>query len=355
MQETTPFTPEISLLSDTPATAVMQPPAEIKPKRTRKKRAPKHDFKDGRGRIFAHKHDNGGGWVADTARVSDSVYVGARCEIFDWAVVDGTVRLEGRAKIYGHARVRDTVLLKGSSEIFGSARVSDNTKLYDSARIAGGARCGGASELHNSCRIYGNAFVRETHLHNLAAISGDAKVLNSSLNGTGPHGVNITDFATVTHATIYGVGTIAREAQMHHSTVRFYDPQIPFLFTDFAVLINDVNVYMPLQIKDHAVVIGGRFTGYVETGNSAPTIDGNRVVHAGTFTSTNQLLAYLEAANRFVAPPSNTAAEVINPGVILNQNATITPGAPVVIAAAPVVLATGSRRILRAPDPAETT
>ena len=53
----------------------------------------KHDFKNGKGLVPAHRHSNGGGWVADTARVSDSVYVGEFARVF------------GNADVFGDAKV----------------------------------------------------------------------------------------------------------------------------------------------------------------------------------------------------------------------------------------------------------
>ena len=35
-----------------------------------------HDFQDGNGPVPARQHPNGGGWVADTAHVDASAYVG---------------------------------------------------------------------------------------------------------------------------------------------------------------------------------------------------------------------------------------------------------------------------------------
>ena len=39
-----------------------------------------HDF--GEGPVPAHQHSNGGGWVADTADVADSVFVGPNARVF---------------------------------------------------------------------------------------------------------------------------------------------------------------------------------------------------------------------------------------------------------------------------------
>jgi hypothetical protein len=52
-----------------------------------------HNFLDGNGLVPAHRHTNGGGWVADTATVADSAYVGPEARVY------------GKAQVYGKARV----------------------------------------------------------------------------------------------------------------------------------------------------------------------------------------------------------------------------------------------------------
>jgi len=51
------------------------------------------DFGDGNGSVPAHKHMNGGGWVAETASVDASAFVGGRVVMgvlrFDKASVQG--------------------------------------------------------------------------------------------------------------------------------------------------------------------------------------------------------------------------------------------------------------------------
>ena len=53
----------------------------------------KFDFQDGNGLVPAHKHPNGGGWVANTASVAESVYVGPKAQV------------SGLARVYGSAVV----------------------------------------------------------------------------------------------------------------------------------------------------------------------------------------------------------------------------------------------------------
>jgi hypothetical protein len=71
------------------------------------------DFGDGNGPVPAHKHPNGGGWVADTATVDDTAYVGPDARVF------GKARVFGYAQVYGNARVF------GKARVFGYAPVSE--------------------------------------------------------------------------------------------------------------------------------------------------------------------------------------------------------------------------------------
>ncbi len=62
-------------------------------------------FDFGNGPVAAHRHVNGGGWVAETASVAKSAYVGTDARVCDSALV------------YGTARVCDSALVKKLSDI----------------------------------------------------------------------------------------------------------------------------------------------------------------------------------------------------------------------------------------------
>ena len=53
-----------------------------------------HDFMDGNGPVPSHIHTKGGGWVANTANVYDSAYIGPDARVY------------GNARVYGDARVQ---------------------------------------------------------------------------------------------------------------------------------------------------------------------------------------------------------------------------------------------------------
>ena len=61
------------------------------------------NFKDGNGPVPAKQHNNGGGWVADTATVDDTAYIGVDAQVFN------------NAQVYDTARVYDCLLYTSPS------------------------------------------------------------------------------------------------------------------------------------------------------------------------------------------------------------------------------------------------
>ena len=59
------------------------------------------DFQDGNGPVPAHRHPNGGGWVADTATVEETAFVGPDARVSGSALVEGGVQLLGDTRISG--------------------------------------------------------------------------------------------------------------------------------------------------------------------------------------------------------------------------------------------------------------
>ena len=79
------------------------------------------DFGDGNGSVPAHKHPNGGGWVADTAHVDDTAYVAdtakvyGNAQVFENAYVADTAKVSGKAVVSGYAHVFGNVHVSGSA------------------------------------------------------------------------------------------------------------------------------------------------------------------------------------------------------------------------------------------------
>jgi UDP-3-O-[3-hydroxymyristoyl] glucosamine N-acyltransferase len=79
------------------------------------------------------KHANGGGYVARTATVSPSVYVGP------FAVVYGQAEVSGKVRIMDFAQVSGTAKLSGDVWVYGNAWVdrgtfSGNERIHNNAR-----------------------------------------------------------------------------------------------------------------------------------------------------------------------------------------------------------------------------
>ena len=76
------------------------------------------DFSDGPVKAKRHVNPDGslGGWVAATAKVDPTVYVGENAQVSGNAKVTGNAKVSGYAVVYGYAVVT------------GNAVISDNTK-----------------------------------------------------------------------------------------------------------------------------------------------------------------------------------------------------------------------------------
>lgn len=93
-------------------------------------------FDFGEGEVPAHRHPNGGGWVADTASVEDTCYVGILAQVYDRAWVFGKVRVYDRARVFGKARVSDGAWVSGEARVFGKAWVSGEAWVFGEAQVS---------------------------------------------------------------------------------------------------------------------------------------------------------------------------------------------------------------------------
>jgi len=95
-----------------------------------------YDFKGNGELIPAHRHCNGGGWVADTAYVEDTVYIGKDSSVFGCATVKDKAVITERAEVSGYAIVKDSACIKGSAVIRGTCTVKDHAEISGNVFIA---------------------------------------------------------------------------------------------------------------------------------------------------------------------------------------------------------------------------
>jgi len=94
-----------------------------------------HDFQDGRGRVRAHRHKNGGGWVSDAAHV-EGCYVGKDAEIGGFAWVANS-SIYHRAKVQGVAYLDKCFLYDNA--FIGEKAVARECSLWDNGTVVGAA------------------------------------------------------------------------------------------------------------------------------------------------------------------------------------------------------------------------
>jgi UDP-3-O-[3-hydroxymyristoyl] glucosamine N-acyltransferase len=137
------------------------------------------DFGDGQS-VPARRHIKGGGWVAETAHVEESSYVGP------YAVVYGNARVTGEAIINDYAKVYGNAQIYGSAKVYGDAQVYDRAQVYGQARVSGkskvyeNARVTDNALVYDESQVYGNSIVRNnSEVLNKARVCGDADIYDS--------------------------------------------------------------------------------------------------------------------------------------------------------------------------------
>lgn len=120
-------------------------------------------------------HPNGGGFVAHTARVDPTVYVGKNAAVLDLAYVLENVRMTGFSQARGTSRLSGHVELSGFSRVGEYAELSDNVKVSDFARVGGWAYLSGNVEASGFSKISGHVTaVSNVRFFGWSRVSGNA-------------------------------------------------------------------------------------------------------------------------------------------------------------------------------------
>jgi len=246
------------------AVGVLDAPAAVAPAvKPRKKRASKHDFKDGRGRVFAHRHVNGNGWVADTAKVADSVLVTKWAQVYHNATVEGRVSVMDRSHVCGNAVVRDNVRVRNNAIVSGRGLVSEDSQLWSNARVYGGS-VSGSTNLYDETFVRDSARVVSCTVRGQSGIAGRAIAIQVAIEGMSYIGGE----AQVSSSSLRGFITVAGKAQVIGSKlmqVSIYsrhddDPTVELSrlkVVDYAIIANSDQINALIAFCGHSVVAGG--------------------------------------------------------------------------------------------------
>lgn len=182
-----------------------------------------HNFGNGGGLVPAHRHRNPdgtlGGWVADSAMVQNTVYIGPSAQVFDHAVVTDHVALHQRAWIAGRATVSDNVKMSNTAGVYGNAKVSGCVQLYDRAAVFGEAIVSDDVYLADSASLSDHA-----EAHHSAVIAGATQIRD--------HGQVIEQASVSGNTLIFGNAVIAGNAVI--TMGNYYDTQASDFHLDFS-------------------------------------------------------------------------------------------------------------------------
>lgn len=163
-----------------------------------------NDFKEiqeydfGQGPVPAHQHGRGGGWVANTASVDDTCFVGPFATVFGNATVTGRCIINDGARVYGNANITNQAKVYGDAEVYGNAHVGGDARVSGFCKVFGNARVLDNAQIYESAMIFENAII-----HNNAEIYDNAKVYG---NGIVYECMKLYGHSVVTKKPILGLG-----------------------------------------------------------------------------------------------------------------------------------------------------
>lgn len=253
-------------------------PAEvIAPPKPKIKRAPKHDFKDGRGRVFAHRHDNGKGWVEDTAHVGADVYVGPTAQVMNNATVLGKgIRIEAKAVVKGWATVLTNTRLAGFAVVSGKSVVRE-TSMFNECAVTGNAEVSNCF-MEGAVSISGSAYAKGCRFMGRILLGDNAAVISTSARGF----VQFVGNSVSVRSSFEGVAEVRESAQILRSRVRsgqyhvcylpwheyskkMLRPEFFVTITGNAVVQNDSEINTPMIINNRSVLTTCEF-GFEQPG-----------------------------------------------------------------------------------------
>jgi UDP-3-O-[3-hydroxymyristoyl] glucosamine N-acyltransferase len=120
------------------------------------------------GTYFANSNGEIGGFVAHTAFVDKTVYLGKHVQICGNAEARDFAQITGNAIIKDDARIYDSAKVFGNAIVFENAEVYETASVWGNAQVFGQARVYGFAGLKDNVKVFGVARMYE------ATYGGDA-------------------------------------------------------------------------------------------------------------------------------------------------------------------------------------
>ena len=209
--------------------------------------------------VAGSNHANGGGFVANTATVDSSAYVGPEARVLDNAEVRSNARIEGRAIVQGNAVVQGDAIVSSHAELTDTALVENFATVRDNALMGNNAIARNEAKLQGDAVASQNSVIStQGHVH--------GSLLVDELADTTVTGTAMVDGAGILTAGTLSVGT----AYDNWSTV------------DSGVLLHyDFESSHTYRIRD----VHGSYDGYFLGVDDFPTSSIPRATDAGLSNS----------------------------------------------------------------------
>jgi len=81
-----------------------------------------------------HQHPNGKGWVANTARVDDTCFIGPHALVYGYAELTERVSVVDSAQVSGHAKLSGDVIVSGNAWVDGTTKAHTG-RIYKNERV----------------------------------------------------------------------------------------------------------------------------------------------------------------------------------------------------------------------------
>ena len=125
-----------------------------------------------------HIHVNGGGWVANTATVNASAYVGPNARVLGSAKIYNSARIEDYAVVMDTATVQNNAVVSGHAVVMGSAMIRDYARIRDRAVIQ-------SSTVRDNALIEDYAGVSAAVVRDNGIVQGCSTISGGTISGTG--------------------------------------------------------------------------------------------------------------------------------------------------------------------------
>lgn len=104
-------------------------------------------------------HPNGGGFVAKSAKVAPTAYVGPNARVLDVAEVSDNARIEDFAEVRNQTKVSGNAIIGGWARIDNRARVTENARVRGYAMISNQATIAGNARVIDYAKVEGRGTV----------------------------------------------------------------------------------------------------------------------------------------------------------------------------------------------------